>query len=87
MIRPMKYQRIDIQSKVFDGVKPNRKHDCSYCVELLGTLKYDRIDIQSKVFDSANCIPTLYRLFNNCDNITRYGSIARLGITKAKQKR
>jgi hypothetical protein len=99
MIRPMKYHRIDIQSKVFDGAnylptlsrllknyanitrtdnypvlvipRPNKKEDCSYCVELLGTLKYDRIDIQSKVFDGANCIPTLYRLLKNYANITR----------------
>ncbi len=61
-----------------------RKGDCTYGVQLLGTLKYDRIDIQSKVFDSANCIPTVDNLFNNCANTTKSGSIARLGNTKAK---
>jgi len=54
--------------------RPNRKDACTYGIKQLGTLKYDRIDIQSEIFDGANCIPTQYRLFNNCANITRSGS-------------
>jgi len=53
---------------------PNVKDDCTYGVQLLGTLKYDRIDIQSKVFNGANSIPLLYRLLKNYASITRSGS-------------
>jgi len=51
--------------------RPNRKGDCAYDVQLLGTLKYDRIDIQSKVFDGATCIPTSNSHYKNCGSITR----------------
>ncbi len=51
--------------------RPNRIGECAYGIQLLGTLKYDRIDIQSKVFNSANCIPTVYRLFIKQASTTR----------------
>jgi hypothetical protein len=66
--------------------RPNRKEDCAYCIELLGTLKYDRIDIQSKVFDGANCIPTLYRLLKNYANINRTDSYPVLVIQRPNRK-
>jgi hypothetical protein len=53
---------------------PIENGDCTYGVQLLGTLKYDRIDIQSNVFDGANSIPLLYRLLKNYASITRSGS-------------
>jgi len=66
--------------------RPTRKGDCTYGIQLLGTLKDERIDMQSKVFDGATCIPTLYRLLKNCTSITRSGSLPDLAIPRPNRK-
>jgi hypothetical protein len=66
--------------------RPNKTDACTYDIQLLGTSKYDRMGIQSKVFDGANCIPALYRLFNNCANITRSGFKPDLVIPRPNRK-
>jgi hypothetical protein len=114
LLGTLQYDRIDIQSKIFNGANsipvlyrllknyasitrsgsqpdlvlpsPNVKDDCTYGVQLLGTLKYDRINIQSKVFNGANSIPVLYRLIKNYASITRSGSQPDLVLPSPNEK-